>query len=694
VSEKNGLKHQPAIDGVRAVAVLAVVLYHSGVSWVSGGFLGVDGFFVVSGFLITTLMVDEFAVTHRIDLRSFWLRRIRRLLPALLFLLFAVASWALLVEPEWAASLSGDLVAALTYVSNWRFIIGDRSYFEVFGSPSPLRHTWSLAIEEQWYIVWPLVVAGALWLTFRLLGRVADSNQSTSGSQLRRALPALAIGSVALAMFSAGWMAWLADADSDVSRLYYGTDTRAQGLLVGCALGFAGWGRLGAVATLGRGQRRVISVIGIGSAGVVASTLFLAVDVDGWLYEGGFLLVALAWAGVIAAATNGIPGPIGWVLGSAPFVAVGRLSYGIYLWHWPVQLIITPDRLGGSLATLTATRLIVTVALAGISLVMIENPVRDGRLLPTPRLTLTAAGVASIAVLGISLLLRVEPDDRLQQAQPPRAESAQVDRPSSTDVPPGGASPTSVAPSENRPDDQLQRQAPASDIAPDTVQPPSEPIEVVVLGDSVAFNLAYYSGTIEEINLENRAQMGCGVVPNELWVGNRRIRRADACARWTEDWASVDQGDIAVAFIGSWDVFDPHVNGKRLEVGTQEWEELFTARLQEGVDSVAAAGAQLGLASVPCYDTAGMVGEIPSAERDDPTRVAAVNKVIRAVTEANADTVSVIDWAGFACPNGTSRTEVDGRELRPDGIHTDANSTPLVWTWLIGEIRNIEALGA
>ena len=212
------LAHQKSLDGIRALAVIAVMLFHAGNTYATAGFIGVDVFLVLSGFLITLLLLRELRSTGRVAFGAFWMRRARRLLPALILVLVAVAIFgAFVATDDEALGLRGDLLGSLFYVQNWRFVLSGASYFTQFGSPSPLRHMWSLAIEEQWYLVWPLMLFGIMALT-------------------RRNLRAVTAVILALAAGSALLMAALYHQGGDASRAYYGTDTRAQALLVGAAL--------------------------------------------------------------------------------------------------------------------------------------------------------------------------------------------------------------------------------------------------------------------------------------------------------------------------------------------------------------------------------------------------------------------------------------------------------------------------
>jgi peptidoglycan/LPS O-acetylase OafA/YrhL len=350
------IRYLPALDGLRGIAVLAVIFYHAELSWMPGGFLGVELFFVVSGFLITSLLLSELRGTGAIDLRHFWVRRARRLLPALFLLLAAVALVVRFALPEEIPQTRSDLLAAMFYVTNWELIFTGQSYFEAVGRPPLLQHLWSLAVEEQYYLLWPLAVAGLA----RLGGR-------------RAVAIACAVGAVA----STALMWLLVDPDAP-SRVYYGTDTRAAGLLIGGLL---------AATMIGiraprpdASARRVIDVVG-GSALVVLVLLMLRTsEFDTGLYRGGFLRFALLTVVVLFTVT--VPGSlVARGLATKALVAVGVRSYGLYLWHWPVFQLTRPGiDVGFDGPALLAFRLAVTVALTEASLRLVEQPIRDGAL--------------------------------------------------------------------------------------------------------------------------------------------------------------------------------------------------------------------------------------------------------------------------------------------------------------------------
>jgi len=353
------LAYLPALDGLRALAVLAVLFYHADVLWLPGGFLGVEIFFVVSGYLITSLLLSEYRANHSINLIQFWQRRARRLLPALFAMLIAVLSYAVIFLPDEVASLRADVVAAFAYVTNWYLIVAEKSYFEIVGRPSLLRHLWSLAVEEQFYLVWPL-------LFVLLLARL----------KTRGAMLLLMFG----ATLSALWMGAQFQPDTDPSRIYYGTDTRAAGLLIGAALAFV-WLPRANDANKSRARRWLLDLVGILALGALIAACLMLSEFDPFLYQGGMLLVAAATALVIAAVVSPQSPFFASLLGFGVLRWIGLRSYSLYLWHWPVFMVTRPQldtTLEG--APLLALRFVLTFALAEISYRVIETPIRHGAL--------------------------------------------------------------------------------------------------------------------------------------------------------------------------------------------------------------------------------------------------------------------------------------------------------------------------
>jgi peptidoglycan/LPS O-acetylase OafA/YrhL len=351
-SERKG--YVGALDGVRAIAVALVVLFHLGLSAFTAGFVGVDVFFVVSGFLITTLMLEERARTGRISLPAFWARRARRLLPALALLLVAVAIVGAFTDTfSELATLRADLLTTTFYVANWHFI-HTSSYFNFSGFDSPLQHTWSLAIEEQFYLAWPLVVAGVLVVARRSprgLGIVAT---------------VAAIGSALLL-----GLLW---APASVERAYMGTDARIFEPLIGAA---------GAVAMARPWGRRLVErngmvVCALGGA-LLAVGLLTVGPTGSFYYRGGAVLISLATLLVVSALWVGRGGPIGRILGWGPIAWIGAISYGIYLWHWPYTLWLDARETAGLEQVLRRALVVaLTVGTAALSYYLVERPIRSG----------------------------------------------------------------------------------------------------------------------------------------------------------------------------------------------------------------------------------------------------------------------------------------------------------------------------
>ena len=414
---KGEMGYLPGLDGVRALAVLGVLLYHADLEWIPGGFLGVDVFFVLSGFLITSLLLEEFDRSGRIDFGRFYLGRARRLLPALILMLLVVAAVVALFFRDAAASLRADIVASVFYVNNWWYVLNDASYFEFIGRPPLLKHLWSLAVEEQFYLVWPLLAFLAM--------RVAR----------RRGVRLLAIG---MALTSTAWMIFLSVQNgfpdyADPSRVYFGTDAHAMGLLIGAALATA-W-RPGRLRTEVPAIARVL-ITGAGIAALVAVIGFFVFvgEFTPWMYQrGGFLLLALIVALLIAMATHPAS-PLGGWMGSQPWRYLGQRSYGLYLWHWPIFMLTRPTLdvpLDG--IPLLVLRLGLTVGIAELSYRFVEMPIRRGaidrwvkrwrdasgaarRRLTQQGSAILALAVAIVVALGISLATAPAPS--AQEALP------------------------------------------------------------------------------------------------------------------------------------------------------------------------------------------------------------------------------------------------------------------------------------
>src|SRR5215207_7033031 len=360
--------YQPGLDGLRAISVAAVILYHAGFSWMHGGFLGVEVFFVVSGYLITSLLIEERQRSGRVSLRQFWLRRARRLFPALFMVVVAVATWAMLFgSAEQTSQLKRDLPLAIPYAANWGQIAGDVPYFQP-GDPPLLRHLWSLAVEEQWYVVWPLAfIALTAWL--RRPQRVAQ-----------------ALIVVVFGVFVLTWWAerggnqplslpGVFDGADRINFLYLSTITRSMGLLLGAAAAFM-WQPWRWTYAM-RAPSRTLDVA-LGLAIGVLLCCFVAADVTaGYMYPWGLTLVSLASLVAIAVVVHPAAAGSRLLLSWGPLVELGKRSYGLYLWHWPIFVIL--DGTHGSAGRFVAG-VVITGEVSELSYRFVETPVRKGAL--------------------------------------------------------------------------------------------------------------------------------------------------------------------------------------------------------------------------------------------------------------------------------------------------------------------------
>jgi peptidoglycan/LPS O-acetylase OafA/YrhL len=402
----------PGIDALRALAVLAVFFYHSGVDWMPGGFLGVDVFFVISGYLITSLLLREFRRGGHVRLGRFWLRRARRLLPAVGVLIAVTMILAAIVEPDRIAELRGDAIASLAYFANWHFVLGHQSYFEGFQRPSLFTHLWSLSVEEQFYLFWPLAFAAGM----KLFGR----------NRLLIGVLAGALASVALA-----WL--LFDPGSDASRVYYGTDTHAVGLLGGVALALV-W------SPIELRRRRtgplvgpILDVVGVLALAYIVLSFIHVHDYDLALWHGGYLWLALVTALLLAVLAHPAA-RLGALLGQAPVLWLGLRSYSFYLWHYPVLMLTRPG-VDVSLprGILIPLQLALVLALADLSYRFVELPFRGKTKLPVlpdgwlrvARPALLVGVLAIVALIGWSGLF-ASSADHVDAAAASTATSATV----------------------------------------------------------------------------------------------------------------------------------------------------------------------------------------------------------------------------------------------------------------------------
>jgi peptidoglycan/LPS O-acetylase OafA/YrhL len=705
----------PGLDGLRAVCVLAVVAYHLGE--LRGGFLGVDVFFVISGFLITRLLLAERERTGTVALGAFWRRRFKRLVPALLVVLVAVAVAAKAWLPAWRMSgIRNDALGALFYVANWHFVLGGTSYFADQAGLSPLRHTWSLAIEEQYYLLWPLLVVGML---------------AVARARGRRAVGAFAaVGMVA----SAVWMGVAAARGFDLSRVYFGTDTRAFALFAG-AFGACWWDRVFTEVPSRVERRRRARWAGIAAvvAAIPAGWLIAAGGADGRgqlrfmaggrqlfaldaerFYQGGFQLMAVLTLVVVAGVAAG-QGPLSRLMAHPVLTWIGRRSYGIYLWSWPTQILVSERfRLEG--LGLDAVVVAGAVGFAALSYWLVEEPVRTGRRpagwpAPTPapaeprRRRLPALPGYATSGLAVALVVAVVVGTAV--GAPPAPAYLKVTDAQALDAAGGKATAAELA---------AMREAAQATTIPIDEGPPGpftgassilvpsgasvdpslrlgRPLKVMIAGDSVGWSIGWglEDDLTPTVAPDDRALIGCGVLPQaaKFIVGSRDPETYPELCQEAEVAEFRGLGaapDVVLLWIGAWEVYDQEYQGTRYDVGTKAFADLLEGRLQERIDRYRTAGAATVMALLPCFaPNAARLGN----ERHEQRRLDWVNARMRAVAQRNRGWVRLIDPDPVLCtPDGDSIAQTPtGLPLREDGSHFDPPAATWFWNaWLAGQL--------
>lgn len=678
-----------ALDGLRGLAVAGVLVFHLGFGWARGGFLGVSAFFTLSGYFICTLLIDEHAATGRIDVRRFWSRRVRRLLPASLMALSGILVFgATVATPQQAENLRREVVAALTYLANWHFLAAGDGYGNLFAAPSPVLHFWSLAIEEQSYVVFPLVVAGAL-----ALGR---GHRTVLAVTLVIALGAAGV---------AGSLAY--DPGGDISRFYFGADTRVAELLIGALLAVAVAGRpLRLVA-----KRRPAMAVGAIGAAALAGILWSwsAVDLHSApLYRGGFVLHALAVALVIVVARSG--GVVARLLAVPPLRWLGRISYGAYLYHWPIFLWLTPVRTGLSAPLLSVLRLAVTFAAAEMSARLIEEPIRLQQRVRrgAPVLALAAMGALLLATVALPTSRREPTIDFTTLASPPlpQPSSTTADERESVTTEPAASSvgaPSPIADVSGEFPDAVVATAPPLTLPPSTAAPATtvessrprslrngEKPRVYFAGDSVALVLGTELsrwGAAHGLQVWPSGWFGCPVARGGSYRYAAVPKEAEAkCNTWATQRLS-DIGDIrphiVVVSYGVFDVLDRQLSADSAwtHLGDEEYDAYVRSEIASFTDLMMSQGARVIWLVQPDVE----IGVTDDGSRplvgfpeSDPRRMARFNELVRQVVETRPDAQTLDLKAHLQTwPAG----ELDPK-LRPDGVHPSPAGSRDIIGWL------------
>jgi len=660
-------RHNPALDGLRALSVTAVVLYHAGA--LSGGWVGVEVFFVISGFLITGLLAAEHERNGRIDLVGFWRRRARRLLPGIVMLAAIAAAYLWTYRDTRPSTTAGrDMVGLLTYTSNWVSIGGD-GYWGQFEAPSVLRHAWSLAIEEQYYLVFPLIAA--VLLRRRAFGR-------------------------GLAVLTAVALAWqvVASYRFDADRLYLGTDTRAFGLLAGGVLALG----LRRRPIAGPRARAVLVAVGLAALGVLTAMSIGFGDAGPASFRGWFQLLVLASAAAILAVHDADhPTVVGRLVGSRPLALVGRWSYGIYLFHWPLLLVLAPhgpadEWLLGVLA------LAITIPVAGASYQLVEHPIRRRGLAAVgsaPRPAALGAGGLTVAVaallVGVSATAAAPAtaDDVLDR-EPPRADPPSTTTATTTPVTVPATTPVTVADSTAiaSTTDAPTTTVPPTTVAADTglvARPADRPVRVYLVGDSVGELL---EPTLHEIAGEagvevfSRAAGGCGYDRVRMQYFNQDYERElcrDVLAKWPTDVATF-QPDVVFVTFGAW--WGWYWNGA---IHTQCEPEL-AAHVRHLYDL---ALADLGATGAPVYFMSPadwQAEQPPAAPPDTPAYFDCLRANLADWVAGTAGAARILDAYAMLCVDHDCASTVDGEPTRPDGMHVAGPAARAVATAFLAEM--------
>jgi len=638
------LAYLPGLDGVRACAVLAVMLFHGGIPHMAGGFMGVDAFFVLSGFLITSLLIGEWRQTLTIKLGAFWARRARRLLPALFLMLLFVAFFASVIVPKGTyGALRLDALSTLLYVSNWHFILVNSNYFNEAAASSPLLHTWSLAVEEQFYVIWPLVVLGVLSFTKSL-----------------RALLALC---VAAAVGSALWMHAVYDGGLNTNRAYLGTDTRSQCLFIGCALAVGlvllahrshEEGRLAKGELWRPASNAGLAACGLlGIAGAIgAVAIWVATtSTSSFPYDGGFFLIGLCVAAMILSVVAAPRSILPRVLALAPVRYVGRISYGLYIWHWPIFLWLDHERTGLTGYELFAVRVAVTFAVSVVSFHLIERPIRMGTFVSQWRAWLVVP--AGVGVVLTALIAATTGTTAVASTTSPA-------------LPPAPGTTTTTAPG-------------------------TPPVRVLLFGDSVALTLGLGLGLPAEQDrfgyvLSDKGILGCGVVDGpEVELLGSHDSTPSACngspdsptesannKPWSSQWLSAIgevHPNVVVLLAGRWEVVDREYRGRWTNILHPAFAAYVKTQLEEASHLVTSTGSHMVFLTAPCTNEGEQPDGAPWPE-DSAARLNAYNQLVRAVAAEHPQTDSVVDLDGAVCPGGKYTTALDGVDVRrDDGIH-------------------------
>ncbi len=615
--------HYQALDGIRAVGMAAIFFGHSEFRVFQGAYMGLSLFFTLSGFLITSILLRRRDQSGPMRLASFWSQRYRRLMPAALLTLFGIVIFgATVADVGQVKEIPGQVAAAAAQVVNWFFIYTEKSYMQLFAAPSPVQHFWSLAIEEQFYVVMPIV----FWVIVRYT------------RTLKPIAAFFGLGAIASTL----WMIWLYGQGASLDRLYYGTDTRAAEILVG--------GLLAVVLhqyplRSGEWSKRILAVVGIVAFGLTLWAWVVMEMRDSWVYRGGFLAFSFVSCALIVSLVSG--GPVAWLLSWGFLPALGRITYGLYLFHWPIMLWLTSDRTGLEGWTLFGLQVGVTLAAAIASYHLLEMPIRRG--IPNwPKGPMRWAVAPTVAIVIVSMAFV------LGNREVPGGQSLLA---------------FGVAPMP-----EVQEGLP----------------KVLVVGDSVSFSmgrgLERWAADTGSAVVWNTAAKGCGIL-DEGKVGAELGRQEDLLGPghcelvrkgWIRHVAEFDP-DLVIMLSTGWDLRDRQLSDwpEALSPGDDKFDDYLLREYREAVDIFSARGAEVLWLQGPCSDSRAIADDSGTDMAVfDPDRLHHLNDELIPRLMEDRDEVKTFDMFSILCPGGVFAEDLGPVQgVRPDGAHlTDESS--------------------
>ena len=695
------LTHVNGLDGLRGLAVAAVVLYHGAVTWANGGFLGVELFFVLSGFLITSLLVNEWLASGTVRLSNFWARRARRLLPALFVLVVVIGIYYAIQGTIGAVpGLFGDGLAALFYYSNWHQIAVGANYFVQSGPTSPFQHTWSLAIEEQFYVAWPLLV---LAVGFLIRRRSAGSRGAPSEAEAGRLLNLMLGLCLVLLVASAIDTLILYHGGSGQTRVYYGTDTRASGLLSGAALAIL-MARMRLTGGLhpGRPTRR-LPMISLGSALLLTGTLALmwkAGGDDHWLYPWGFLLTDALSVGLIAVIMTSPRTIAGRIFAFEPLGAIGKISYGLYLWHFPLFLWIDQSGTGLAGFRLFAVRVAAAVLVSVLSYTLVEQPIRQRRWpvwVVRPLAPITAgAGVVSLALAANAAAIPTAATAPVPVVKTHLAGTSSCAVTLSNTAGYGTVAPP-VADESSFQLKGLDRGAvtwPAETSTKTFETCP--PKRALFIGDSIAFTAGVpmlYDEQKYGTAVADAAILGCAFgVRGELDVNGTWEAPPAGCPSEISTWEAEARrfgADEVIFELGYRDEFNWKWNGKLVHLGDPAFDTYVESRMRQFIKVLGENGKRkLLFLSIP-YVKPPAARDGSPAPQGSAARHAEINTLIKQAAATDGSNASVLNIDTYLSPAGHYTTDVNGQLCRFDGIHVTTYCGELIEPHIFEAVRGL-----